>query len=109
MLEKMGWKHGEGLGREKQGILAPLVARKTDKRSGVIVQGSEKPKSIPNRQTMDQPGPPPSRVVLLMVSIHLDQTFSLLSIVFRILLEEAKLTQILNLRLLRKQLNMETS
>lgn len=40
MLEKMGWKHGEGLGREKQGILAPLVARKTDKHSGVIVQGN---------------------------------------------------------------------
>eukprot|EP00921_Rhytidocystis_pertsovi_P001729 GHVQ01002948.1.p1 GENE.GHVQ01002948.1~~GHVQ01002948.1.p1 ORF type:complete len:494 (-),score=165.26 GHVQ01002948.1:363-1844(-) len=42
MMEKMGWKHGEGLGREKQGITAPLVARKTDTRSGVIVKGATK-------------------------------------------------------------------
>lgn len=38
MMEKMGWKHGEGLGVNKQGITAPLVAKKTAMRSGVIVQ-----------------------------------------------------------------------
>ncbi|SBT42796.1 RNA-binding protein, putative [Plasmodium ovale wallikeri] len=38
MMEKMGWKKGEGLGRDKQGIKAPLILQKVDKRSGVIVQ-----------------------------------------------------------------------
>lgn len=38
MMEKMGWKQGEGLGANKQGITAPLVARKTAMRSGIIVQ-----------------------------------------------------------------------
>ena len=40
MMEKMGWKQGEGLGANKQGITAPLVARKTAMRSGIIVQVS---------------------------------------------------------------------
>ncbi|KAG1669131.1 hypothetical protein FOA52_002642 [Chlamydomonas sp. UWO 241] len=39
MLEKMGWKEGDGLGRERQGMAAPLVAHKTDRRSGFIVAG----------------------------------------------------------------------
>ncbi|KEG04604.1 RNA-binding protein, putative [Plasmodium vinckei vinckei] len=38
MMEKMGWKKGEGLGKDKQGIKAPLILQKIDKRSGVIVQ-----------------------------------------------------------------------
>ncbi|CXI92205.1 RNA-binding protein, putative [Plasmodium berghei] len=38
MMEKMGWKKGEGLGKDKQGIKAPLILQKVDKRSGVIVQ-----------------------------------------------------------------------
>lgn len=77
MLEKMGWKHGEGLGREKQGILAPLVARKTDKRSGVIVQGAEQTSrtTAKNRMMQQQAVVPKtpalpsdaSRVVLLTV------------------------------------------
>jgi len=37
MLEKMGWKEGEGLGKHRQGMSTPLVAQKTDKRAGVIV------------------------------------------------------------------------
>ena len=39
LLQKMGWKEGDGLGRNRQGISAPLVAQKTDRRAGVIVQG----------------------------------------------------------------------
>ncbi|GAW82547.1 RNA-binding protein [Plasmodium gonderi] len=41
MMEKMGWKKGEGLGKDKQGIKAPLILQKVDKRSGVIVQAPD--------------------------------------------------------------------
>lgn len=37
MLMKMGWKEGEGLGRERQGMSTPLVMQKTNARAGVIV------------------------------------------------------------------------
>ena len=33
----MGWK-GQGLGKDEQGIVAPLIARKHDRNSGKIVQ-----------------------------------------------------------------------
>ena len=36
MLEKMGWKEGEGLGKNRQGIAAPLEVQKTSARSGII-------------------------------------------------------------------------
>lgn len=70
MLEKMGWKHGEGLGKEKQGIVAPLVARKTDKHSGVIIQGNAvlKSSSLPPPSTVSVPSysmDQVSRIVLL--------------------------------------------
>lgn len=41
MLEKYGWKEGEGLGKERQGIATPLIAQKTDKRSAVIVKAQQ--------------------------------------------------------------------
>lgn len=37
MLEKMGWKSGEGLGKRKQGISAPLTIEKTSATAGRIV------------------------------------------------------------------------
>eukprot|EP01025_Chloroclados_australasicus_P006456 TRINITY_DN12082_c1_g2_i6.p2 TRINITY_DN12082_c1_g2~~TRINITY_DN12082_c1_g2_i6.p2 ORF type:complete len:257 (+),score=65.42 TRINITY_DN12082_c1_g2_i6:165-935(+) len=37
LLEKMGWKEGQGLGKQQQGMATPLIAQKTDKRSGIIV------------------------------------------------------------------------
>ncbi|CAI6011730.1 unnamed protein product [Closterium sp. NIES-65] len=37
MMMKMGWKAGQGLGKQEQGITTPLMAKKTDKHGGVIV------------------------------------------------------------------------
>ncbi|XP_058196937.1 DNA-damage-repair/toleration protein DRT111, chloroplastic [Rhododendron vialii] len=42
MMAKMGWKEGQGLGKQEQGITTPLVAKKTDRRAGVIINASEK-------------------------------------------------------------------
>lgn len=70
MLEKMGWKEGEGLGRHKQGIAAPLMVQKTDIRSGRVV-ASEAPIlnalgvcEAKDKATPVDPGPP-SRVIVL--------------------------------------------
>jgi splicing factor 45 len=59
MMAKMGWKEGQGLGKQQQGITTPLMAKKTDRRAGVIVNASEskKPKSatfegVPTRVIM---------------------------------------------------------
>eukprot|EP00245_Coleochaete_scutata_P013430 TRINITY_DN545_c0_g1_i1.p1 TRINITY_DN545_c0_g1~~TRINITY_DN545_c0_g1_i1.p1 ORF type:complete len:413 (-),score=113.20 TRINITY_DN545_c0_g1_i1:170-1408(-) len=53
MMAKMGWKAGEGLGKDRQGITTPLMARKTDKRAGVIVNASAK------KVEVEAPPPPP--------------------------------------------------
>ncbi|KAK1324853.1 hypothetical protein QJS10_CPA01g00548 [Acorus calamus] len=63
MMAKMGWKQGQGLGKQEQGITTPLMAKKTDRRAGVIVNASEskmekKPKSV-NFSS------PPTKVLLL--------------------------------------------
>ena len=42
MMEKMGWKEGQGLGKLRQGMVTPLVAQKTDARSGVIINAEER-------------------------------------------------------------------
>ncbi|CAH8338683.1 unnamed protein product [Eruca vesicaria subsp. sativa] len=42
MMAKMGWKQGQGLGKSEQGITTPLMAKKTDRRAGVIVNACEK-------------------------------------------------------------------
>ncbi|EPS64709.1 hypothetical protein M569_10070 [Genlisea aurea] len=61
MMAKMGWKEGQGLGKQEQGITTPLVAKKTDKRAGVIVNASESAKKV---KSVNFNGPP-TRVVLL--------------------------------------------
>eukprot|EP00258_Populus_trichocarpa_P046716 XP_024462735.1 DNA-damage-repair/toleration protein DRT111, chloroplastic [Populus trichocarpa] len=42
MMAKMGWKEGQGLGKQEQGIMTSLMAKKTDRRAAVIVNASEK-------------------------------------------------------------------
>ncbi|KAL0321399.1 UNVERIFIED_CONTAM: DNA-damage-repair/toleration protein, chloroplastic [Sesamum radiatum] len=61
MMAKMGWKEGQGLGKQEQGITTPLVAKKTDKRGGVIVNASESNKKVKSVNINGQP----TRVVLL--------------------------------------------
>eukprot|EP00850_Spirogloea_muscicola_P014479 SM000104S09349 [mRNA] locus=s104:214887:216389:- [translate_table: standard] len=74
MMAKMGWRAGQGLGKQEQGITTPLMARKTDKRAGVIVNASAAPAAATTTpQPLDKKpragGPalngPPTRIVLL--------------------------------------------
>lgn len=40
MLEKQGWKMGEGLGKNRQGMTTPLIAKKTTGNTAVIVNSA---------------------------------------------------------------------
>ena len=67
MLEKMGWKKGEGLGKTKQGIPTALVVEKTDTRSGRVIlpPPSSSPCTARTAPTPHIPSNPPSRVIML--------------------------------------------
>ena len=47
MMKKMGWKEGSGLGKNEQGMAAPLIAQKTDSNVARIVESQVKPKAKP--------------------------------------------------------------
>lgn len=66
MMAKMGWKAGQGLGKQEQGITTPLMAKKTDRRAGVIVNASEQKQQVEKkaRGGVSINGQP-TRVVLL--------------------------------------------
>ena len=38
MMQKFGYKVGEGLGKQNQGIKTPLVVKKTNESTGIIEQ-----------------------------------------------------------------------
>ncbi|KAG2243150.1 hypothetical protein Bca52824_095013 [Brassica carinata] len=61
MMAKMGWKQGQGLGKSEQGITTPLMAKKTDRRAGVIVNASEKKVVVKGVNISGEP----TRVLLL--------------------------------------------
>ncbi|KAL3522838.1 hypothetical protein ACH5RR_015672 [Cinchona calisaya] len=68
MMAKMGWKQGQGLGRQEQGITAPLMVKKTDRRGGSIVNASElKQQQQPPEKKVKSVNfnGPPTRVLLL--------------------------------------------
>ncbi|XP_010460845.1 PREDICTED: DNA-damage-repair/toleration protein DRT111, chloroplastic-like [Camelina sativa] len=64
MMAKMGWKQGQGLGKSEQGITTPLMAKKTDRRAGVIVNASEH-KSVEKKVKSVNINGEPTRVLLL--------------------------------------------
>lgn len=61
MLEKMGWKKGQGLGKNKQGISEALKVEKTDVKSGRIVQ----PSIVKSQASPTVTKGPPSKVIIL--------------------------------------------
>merc|ERR1719215_1982184 len=70
-MKKMGWKgEGQGLGKDNQGIAAPLVMQKTGANQATIVQGAkrEAPAQAPAaKQAKAAPAKPrpPSPVLML--------------------------------------------
>jgi len=73
MLKKMGWKEGTGLGKDGQGMATPLVMKKTDQRTGTVVEGAKREAPVaqpPGQPDAKQPkaatsNRPPTRILLL--------------------------------------------
>ena len=58
MLQKMGWSEGQGLGKDGQGMRTPLVAKKTDSATAVVVNASDR-FLPPPAANLPPPGPAP--------------------------------------------------
>ncbi|KAK2196784.1 bifunctional RNA-binding domain superfamily/G-patch domain/Nucleotide-binding alpha-beta plait domain superfamily/Splicing factor 45 [Babesia duncani] len=63
LLEKMGWKEGQGLGKDNQGIVAPLETRRQGTHTGVII--SPKP---PKKQKVTVDIGEPSRLLFFKIT-----------------------------------------
>ena len=63
MLVKMGWSEGQGLGKDGQGMRTPLVAKKTDSSTGVIVNAADRFGPGPPGSGGLAPPPPPPGVL----------------------------------------------
>lgn len=74
MMAKMGWKQGQGLGKQEQGITTPLMAKKTDRRAGVIVNASDNSKKV---KSVNFNGVP-TRVLLLRNMVWFQSAFEIL-------------------------------
>jgi len=72
MLEKTGWKMGQGLGKHGQGMTTPLIAKKTTSNTAVIVNSSVEmtammPAEIVWRKQVEQYyNMPPTRILVLL-------------------------------------------
>lgn len=53
MMLKMGWSEGQGLGKDGQGMRTPLVVKKTDSATAIIVHA-------PAKRSTPHPHPPPA-------------------------------------------------
>lgn len=79
MMAKMGWKQGQGLGKSEQGITTPLMAKKTDRRAGVIVNASENKSSSAEKKVKSvNINGEPTRVLLLRNMVCVSVTSQLI-------------------------------
>jgi splicing factor 45 len=66
MMARMGWKEGSGLGKEEQGMTTALVHKKTDRKTGIIVNAPPVAQAKPVRSVVRfPPQSEQSRVLLL--------------------------------------------
>merc|ERR1712113_1108905 len=72
MMKKMGWKEGSGLGKDGKGMATPLIMKKTDSATAIVVPGAEKRAAHPQpagqpvaKQPKATADRPPTRVLLL--------------------------------------------
>ena len=61
IMARMGYKEGQGLGREEQGISTALLVEKTSKRGGKIIHEKDTP-IVASAPLMPPPPPPPVSV-----------------------------------------------
>ena len=78
MMQKFGYKVGEGLGKQGQGIKTPLVVRKTTDSAGVIEQSSISlsrliSPEITAKNALAAHGVTPGRVLVLVGLVSMEE------------------------------------